>query len=155
LERECAGKSVLQAFGGRSAFGTRLDVDPAISPDVIGDAWLLPFRQDAFDIVILDPPYFHLNAQEKTALYRAAATVAREQVIWFSTVWMAASGGLRLEKSYLVRVGDSCHVRCLQHFRVIRKEGPATHFTRGPAMKYNRWLVQPEGFAFEASEVSA
>jgi hypothetical protein len=26
---------------------------------------------------------------------------------------------------------------------VIAKPGPVQHFERGPAMKYNRWLAQP------------
>ena len=147
------GKRVLQLFGGRSTFGTRLDIDPIVSPDVMGDAWLPPFKRDSFDVVILDPPYFHLNAQEKTALFRAAGWIARERVVWFSTIWQAATGGLSLERSWLVRVGDSCQIRCLQYFKVIAKPGPVERFNRGPAMKYNRWLSQPQALPFgEASE---
>jgi hypothetical protein len=141
LEAEFADRKVLQLFGGQSKFGLRLDVDPIVRPDVLGDAWLPPFRRDSFDIVILDPPYFHMNAQMKTALFRAAAWIARDYVVWFSTVWQAASGGLRLERSWLVRVGDSCHVRCLQYFTIKHKLGPVPHFNRGPAMKYNKWLA--------------
>jgi len=142
--------SVLQLFGGRSRWGTRLDVDAIVRPDVIGDAWLPPFRQDSFDYVILDPPYFHLNAQMKTSLFRAAGWIARRQVIWFSTVWQSTSGGLRFKHGYLVRVGDSCHVRCLQYFDVVSKPGPVQHFNRGPAMKYNRWLASPYGLPLVA-----
>jgi hypothetical protein len=141
LIAEFGDKSVLQLFGGLSTFGVRLDVDPIVRPDVIGDAWLPPFRRDSFGVVILDPPYFHLNAQMKTALFRAAAWIARDYVVWFSTVWQGASGGLRLERSWLVRVGDSCHVRCLQYFTIKDKLGPVAQFNRGPAMKYNRWLA--------------
>ncbi len=82
-----------------------------------------------------------INAQEKTALFRAAAHIARKRVIWFATQWQAASGGLSTERAWLVRVGDSCQVRCLQYFRIKRRLGPVKHFTRGPAMKYNRWLA--------------
>jgi hypothetical protein len=150
LEADCAGKRVLHLFGGRATFGLRLDVDPATNPDVIGDAWLPPFRGDSFDVVILDPPYasasmrFHLNAQQKNALFRAAGWIARERVIWFSTLWISASMGLKTEASWLVRVGDNSYVRCLQYFRVVDKPGPVKRFERGPAMKYNRWLRQPE-----------
>ena len=152
LKEATAGKSVLQLFGGISDFGTRLDIDPKVLPDVIGDAWLPPFRQDAFDVVIIDPPYFHLNAQQKTALFRAAGWIAKETVIWFSTVWLAGSGGLKPVKAYLVRVGDSCSCRCLQYFSVTAKPGPVERFNCGPAMKYNRWLVNPHGFAFTDGE---
>jgi hypothetical protein len=138
---DTAGKSVLQLFGGLSTFGTRLDIDPLVRPDVIGDAWLPPFARDSFDVVILDPPYFHLNAQAKMALFRAAGWIARERVIWFSTTWVSATGGLSAEKAWLVRVGDSCQVRALQYFTIASKPGPVAHFTRGPAMRYNRWLA--------------
>lgn len=140
IQEDCQGKSVLQLFGGRSTFGTRLDIDTQTSPDVIGDAWLPPFARESFDVVILDPPYIRFNAQEKTALFRAAGFIARERVIWFHTVWMAGTGGVKPEKAFLVRVGDACSVRCLQYFRVVDRPGPVPRFLRGPAMKYNRWL---------------
>jgi hypothetical protein len=144
LIADCEGKTVLQLFGGRSTFGTKLDIDPYTKPHVLGDAWLPPFRQDSFDVVIIDPPYISLNAQLKHALFCAANNVARERVIWFSTVWMAASSGLSAEKAYLVRVGDSCNTRCLQYFRIREKMQPVERFKRGLQMKYNRWLAQPQ-----------
>jgi len=155
LRADFAGKRILQLFGGRSEFGLRLDIDPIVRPDVIGDAWLPPFGRDSFDVVIMDPPYLHINAQEKTALFRAAGWIARERIVWFSTVWQAATGGVALEKSWLVRVGDSCHVRCLQYFKVIAKPGPVLHFTRGRAMKYNRWIAQPAMLPFSQSPEAA
>lgn len=154
----CQGKRVLQLFGGQSRFGLRMDIDPKTAPAVIADAWLPPFAKDSFDVVILDPPYIHLDAQMKTALFRAAGWIAKERVVWFSTVWMAASGGLSTEAAWLVRVGDSCAVRVLQYFRVANKFGPAVkRFNRGPAMKYNRWLIQPQylpGFKETAEAIS-
>lgn len=145
LERDCAGKRVLHLFGGLSTFGMRLDVDPATKPDVIGDAWLPPFARDSFDVVILDPPYVRFNAQVRCALFRAAGWIARERVIWFHTIWASQAYGLKCERAWLVRVGDSCHVRCLQYFQVYAKPGPVKYFKRGPAIKYNRWLAQPGG----------
>ena len=76
LQADTEGKSVLQLFGGLSDFGIRLDIDPTVRPDVIGDAWVPPFKRDSFDVVIIDPPYFRLNAQEKNALFRAAGWIA-------------------------------------------------------------------------------
>ena len=146
LERDCSGKRVLHLFGGQATFGTRLDVDMIVDPDVIGDAWLPPFAADSFDIVILDPPYTHLNSQMKNALLRGAAWIARERVVWFSTFWISAAQGLSAEQAFLLRVGDNCFVRCLQYFRVVpEKRRPVTHFQRGPQIKYNRWLAQPQG----------
>ncbi len=86
LIEDCTG-SVLHLFGGRSSFGTRIDIDPVVKPHVLADAWLPPFAAESFDVVVLDPPYVRLNSQEKNALFRAAAFVARERVIWFHTLW--------------------------------------------------------------------
>ena len=144
LLQECAGKTTLQLFGGLANFGTRLDVDFQVKPEVVGDAWLPPFARDSFDVVILDPPYTRVNFQEKRALFRAAAWIAREKLIWFHTVWVRGKRWLPLEKAWLVRVGDNCFVRTLQVFRVgIDKPAPVARFERGPAMKYNRWLTSP------------
>jgi hypothetical protein len=131
-----------------SRWGTTLDIDPRIKPDVIGDAWLPPFASGSFDVVILDPPYVHINAQMKNALLRQAAYTAREHVVWFSNIWIAGSYGLKLDQSFLVRVGDHCLVRALQFFRVTKRLEPAKRFERGPAIKYNRWLIQKEGLPF-------
>ena len=148
LIADTEGKSVLHLFGGASTFGTRIDIDPVTRPDVIADAWLPPFACRSFDVVILDPPYFHLSAQTKTALFRAAGFIARERVIWWHTVWVSGSGGLQPEAGWLVKTGDSCHVRCLQYFRITSRPGPVRHFLRGPAMKYNKWLHQPATLPF-------
>lgn len=117
------GKSVLHLFGGASTFGIRLDVDPVTRPDVIGDAWLPPFRPLSFDVVIIDPPYFHLSAQTKTALLRAAGTIARERVIWWHTVWISASGGVSLERAWLVRTGRQLSCSLSPVFCRSREEG--------------------------------
>jgi hypothetical protein len=146
--------TVLHLFGGRATFGTRLDIDLYTKPDVVGDAWLPPFAKDSFDVVVLDPPYFRLNQQEKNSLLAAAAWIAKRRVVWFHTVWIASLAPLTLERSWLVRVGDTCFVRCLQYFAVdgTNKRAPKRRFDRGPAMRYNRWLVQPQGLPFPKHE---
>lgn len=145
-----AGRSVLQLFGGQSAWGWRLDIDRTTRPHVIGDAWLPPFRKNAVDVVILDPPYTHINAQQKTQLLQHAAYTARQHVIWFHTLWIYASPALPPEREFLVRVGDNCACRCLQVFRVKGpKRKPDAFYTRGPAMKYNRWLNGQAGLPLE------
>jgi hypothetical protein len=145
------GKRVLQMFGGFATWGTKLDIDVSTRPHVLGDAWLPPFRRDAFDVVILDPPYFPLNQQMKQQLLRAAAYVARERVVWFHTIWIAGDGACAFERGWLVRVGDSCAARVLQVFRssATDKPKPRPRFTRGPAIKYNRWLAGAQRLPFE------
>lgn len=150
------GESVLHLFGGRADFGSRLDIDIATSPSVIGDAWLPPFIKGSFDTVIMDPPYvgeFRTMSNQKTrALFAAAAWVARRRVVWFHTVWIESPCRCVLEDAYLIVVGRHCHVRCLQFFTVPEpdlKVPPVKFFTRGPAIKYNRWLLQPQGLPLQ------
>lgn len=155
LRELTAGRRVLQLFGGLSKWGIRLDIDPTTKPHVLGDAWLPPFVRDAFDVVILDPPYTNINQQEKQALLRAAAYVAREHVIWFHTQWIASDSLLRMERGWLVRVGDSCACRCIQMFRTTPdKVKPRNYFERGPAIRYNRWLLGELPLPFDRSEAS-
>jgi hypothetical protein len=145
------GQRVCHLFGGRARFGLRCDIDPIVRPDVLSDAWLPPFRKDAFDVVVLDPPYHHFNVQMKQQLLQSAAYIARESVIWFHTLWISPSRGLIPRRSWLVRVGDTCAVRCLQEFTVRpgEKQPAPRYFTRGPAMKYNRWLAGQQGLPYE------
>ena len=136
-----AGRTCCHLFGGRATFGTRIDIDPIVRPHVIADAWMPPFAMNAFDVVILDPPYVGINQQMKDTLVRGAAYMAKDFVIWFHTMWIASAAQCVLERAWLVRVGDSCAVRCLQVFRTpAQKMPPVLHFTRGPALRYNRWL---------------
>lgn len=150
------GKRVCHLFGGRARWGTRIDIDAAVRPDIIADAWLPPFVQDAFDVTILDPPYAGINQQMKQQLLRGASYISTESVIWFHTMWIANGGSdrLRLDRSWLVRVGDSCAVRCIQVFRVQpgAKAVSRPYFTRGPAMRYNRWIAGQAGLPFRAGE---
>jgi hypothetical protein len=142
LRELTAGRSVLQLFGGLSRWGTKIDIDPTTKPHVIGDAWMPPFTRNSFDVVILDPPYGGINQQMKQMLVRGAAFVAREHVYWFHTQWMAPDSAMRRERSWLIRVGDSCSCRCLIEWRVVLQDKPVPilNFTRGPALKYRRWL---------------
>ena len=150
------GKRVCHLFGGLAKFGVRCDIDPQVRPHVITDAWLPPFVKDAFDVVILDPPYLGINQQMKNALFRGAAYIACESVIWFHTMWIAGDICVSLRRSWLVRVGDSCACRCLQEFRVRPgdKPMPQPHFTRGPAIKYNRWLAGQMGLPLKEPRTS-
>jgi hypothetical protein len=146
------GRSVLQLFGGMSRWGTKIDIDRSTRPHVIADAWLPPFGVNSFDVVILDPPYVSINQQMKQQLLRGAAFVAREHVVWFHTMWIASDRTCRLERALLVRVGDSCACRCIQIFRAAADTPrPRLHFSRGPAIRYNRWLSGQQRMPFDGS----
>lgn len=48
---------ILNPFGGKSEVGLRCDLKAEVEPDFIADAHRLPFRDDSFDAIYLDPPY--------------------------------------------------------------------------------------------------
>lgn len=48
---------ILHPFGGKAQFGIRCDINPEVVPDYVCDAHHLPFQDNTFDLVILDPPY--------------------------------------------------------------------------------------------------
>ena len=157
LREYCAGRSTLHLFGGRAKFGVRMDIDPMTNPDVFGDAFLPPFKKSSFDVVILDPPYrpyMDLGPDNCRPMLMNAAWLARREVIWFAPVWIDGYRFLKLERSYLVRVAQYAEIRALQFLRpVYPKWKPATHFRRGPQIRYNRWIVQPQQLPFSGPEV--
>lgn len=57
-------ETILHPFGGRAEIGTRVDLNPLVEPDVVADAHALPFEDQSFDCVILDPPYSDEEAME-------------------------------------------------------------------------------------------
>ena len=51
-------EKVLHPFGGMAEIGERVDINPEVEPDYVGDAHNLHFLPDnTYDCVIVDPPY--------------------------------------------------------------------------------------------------
>ncbi len=48
---------ILHPFGGKAEYGIRCDINPEVCPDYVCDAHNLPFEDNTFDLVVLDPPY--------------------------------------------------------------------------------------------------
>lgn len=67
-------EELLQPFGGYSSRGITCDLDIGKRPTVLATAENLPFRDGAFKVVLLDPPY---NQYKKTTLFRILKEGAR------------------------------------------------------------------------------
>lgn len=51
-------QKILQPFGGMAEYGIRVDINPEVKPDFVGDAHNLNmFEDNTFDFVLCDPPY--------------------------------------------------------------------------------------------------
>jgi len=49
---------ILHPFGGHAEYGIRIDINAEVNPDIVGDAHdLNMFKDNEFDLVVLDPPY--------------------------------------------------------------------------------------------------
>jgi len=112
--------SVLHLYGGLARFGTRLDMDPATSPDVVGNALYPPFKCKSFDYVVVDPPYQDLRSHMALPIIIPAACIARKRVFWLHTHWAIRSGfGLSLSRWWL---GSPCSmgspIRMLAEYKV-------------------------------------
>jgi SAM-dependent methyltransferase len=60
------GEKRLWMFSGsfKDPAGTTVDINPDVEPDVIANCEALPFEDESFDFVMLDPPYSELEARE-------------------------------------------------------------------------------------------
>lgn len=153
LLQQTEGRTVLHMFGGLADFGARLDLDPALNPDVVGNAWEAEkfFTRSSFDDVILDPPYMQYRLQEIRALLIRAGWIARRYVWWFGTCSIRGSRSLVTSHKWLVDCGEQCAVRTLTRFSVRepKLEPMESDLKRGEglALKYARWretrVIQP------------
>jgi SAM-dependent methyltransferase len=82
-------ETLLQPFGGRATLGIRCDLDPLVEPDRVCDAHELPFGNDEFDCVLLDPPY---SDEEALELY-GVTTPLRPAVYLREAVRVTKPGG--------------------------------------------------------------
>jgi len=79
-------QAILQPFGGLAEYGIRMDLKPETKPDLVWDAHDIPFMNESFDCVILDPPYSDQQAADlygtpklnKAQYIREAVRVTRE-----------------------------------------------------------------------------
>ena len=81
-------KLILHPFGGHAEFGIRCDIRTShelkdgrvipINPDVVCDAHNLPFSNNTFDFVIVDPPY---SNEESAEMYKTGKLFPSKYVV--------------------------------------------------------------------------
>ena len=139
---ETSDGSVVHLYGGLARFGTRLDMDPATRPDVIGNALYPPFRCKSFDYVVMDPPYTDLKAGVVLNIIIPAACLARKKVFWVHTHWPIRSGlGLRLNRWW---IGSPCSmgapVRIIVEYLVVGHPNSCVGWPRKGRRRMNGML---------------
>jgi len=105
----------------------RVDLIPARRPDVISDCRALPFREDAFSGVLMDPPYsveyaavlYGTDYPRPSHLLREAARVVRPggRIGILHFLVPSPVEDLQLERVYGVTTGTGYRIRAFSVFR--------------------------------------
>jgi hypothetical protein len=116
---------VLHPFGGYAEFGYAQDIKFDTEPDVQADAHFMPYKDEAFDFIIFDPPY---SAEEAKKLYNTpyirVIKCVEESVRVLKTggyialyhrLWLPRPKGTTYDKRIIVHPGQwhearTCHV---------------------------------------------
>lgn len=141
LLRLSKGAMILHPFGGKAEYGIRCDVNPDVEPDIIADAHYLPFRDNIFDLVILDPPYSdelsqRLYGTAPVALKKytkEAVRVLKEDgyLVMFHVIATPQISGTRLVKRIFIEHRLWHRLRCVH---IHRKDTNAWKGNRGQAV---------------------
>lgn len=92
------GNKILHPFGGRAETGIRIDLKKEVIPDIIGDAHYLPFKNNVFDLIILDPPY---NKEYSKRLYNTHHVKLRYRTYTAEAVRVCREGGYIVMYHYI------------------------------------------------------
>ena len=111
---------------GPSTRGVRVDIRPEMKPDVVADGRALPFADETFDAVLIDPPYsveyaenlYGVEYPRPSALLREAARVLRpaRMVAMLHFLVPMPEPGLRFVGVHGVTTGCGYRIRALTVF---------------------------------------
>jgi hypothetical protein len=118
-------RTLLQPFGGRAELGFRCDLNADLSPDQICDAHELPFGDDTFEAVLLDPPYSDDESRDlygtpklrRSVYTREAVRVARRHVVTYHVRLQPRPRGTYLERVIVVLLRSGHTARIVQIYR--------------------------------------
>lgn len=130
---------ILQPFGGKSGYGIKMDINPQVAPDIVGNAHNLPFPNNTFDFVLCDPPYsadlsgrLYKTGPVKDSLYtREAVRVCKVggYIGLYHWVMQPRPKGTRYDRVVVIitRVGHHARFCCVfQKVKMLFKEMEGT-----------------------------
>lgn len=128
--RPCDVLHVCSGALGKEVGGVRVDLRPGARPDVVADALRLPFREQSFAGVLVDPPYSIEYARElygtdyprpSHLLVEAARVVVAGGFVGFLHFLVPKPApGLSIER--VVGITQGCGYR-IRAFTVLRRRG--------------------------------
>lgn len=133
---------ILHPFGGKAEFGIIMDIKKEVNPHIVGDAHNLPFKDNVFDVVILDPPY-SLELSKK--LYQTGRCNYKEYIpealrvlkiggylIHYHILAFPYVNGAKLIIRIFIQVRTFSRLRCVHIYQKEQYPGPRVEKDFGP-----------------------
>lgn len=101
IKSKIVGKSLNVCCGESKIGDVRVDIDPAMKPDIVADMNELPFEENSFDTVISDPVW-KLNYYKRMKPFFECVRVCKVggRIIYNAT-WIPTSKCVELEEIYV------------------------------------------------------
>jgi len=113
------GKKILHLFCGISKFGDiRIDINPKVKPNYILDLTRdkLPFKDETFDIVIADPPYYNFPPYSFVSEASRVVKKGGYLIIFHQLIYIRPKGFERFAQ-IAVSCGPNTRIRTLSIFK--------------------------------------
>ncbi|MCW4008969.1 MAG: class I SAM-dependent methyltransferase [Candidatus Bathyarchaeota archaeon] len=112
--------AIIQPFGGKAELGVKVDLARTVKPTIIADAHCLPLKDEAADLVILDPPY---SNGYSTSLYSIKQQLSMKRYLTEALRVLKPGGFLVFYHLYPIPRPKNCslHCRILLQTRIYHK----------------------------------
>jgi hypothetical protein len=107
----------LNAPCGSSALGSvRLDIDPSLNPDKVGDINALPFENETFDSAVQDPLWKTNYYSRFRPFFELVRVVKVGGTLLYNAPWIPTSKAVRLEETFIRQSATFGNTSILSHF---------------------------------------